>query len=234
MKKFIVLLLAALLIAGVFISCKQDPPTYTVSFNNNGGKGSMDSISGKAGTNVTIPAGTGDIYNQNYRFISWNTKEDGSGTEYESEDVIEKIQANVTLYAQWESLFEVLEGTNWTCTTTAGALDMDMDDPPISVSDIINVRMSTDDEGGFSITFNHATYGDLATVSGTYSFNAGSETDGVMDGTMTYNPPIGGSDPVSGTIHIVDDNQITIYVTKVDEKTYNPPLEIALSRPEID
>lgn len=234
MKKFIILLLALLVIGGVFISCKQEPPTYTISFDGNGGTGSMESLSVKAGTNATLPMGTGDIYKQNFRLNSWNTAADGSGTKYKGEDVIENVQANLTLYAQWESLFEVLEGTNWTYSTNAGALDLDMDDPPISGDDTINVRMSTDDEGGFSITFNHATYDDLATMSGTYSFNAGSETDGVMDGTMTYNPPIGGSDPVSGTIHIVDDNQITIYVTKVDEKTYNPPLEIALSRPEID
>jgi len=194
----------------------------------------MDSISGKAGTNVTLPAGTGDIYKLNYRFISWNTKEDGSGTEYEGEDVIENIQADLTLYAQWESLFEVLEGDDWSCTTTAEALDMDYNPP--APSDVIVVTMTTVDDGSFAIVFNDTSiiptlY--LATVEGTYSLNEKSETDGVMSGTLTYNPGTGyDPDDVSGTVHIVDDNEIIIFVTNVGDTSYDPPIQIDLTRPE--
>ena len=236
MKKILIMLLALLVIGGVFISCKPEPPTYTVSFNNNEGTGSMDSISGKAGTNVTIPAGTGDMYKQNYRFICWNTEEDGDGTDYVGEEVIENIQADLTLYAQWESLYEILESDDWTCTTTAEALDMDNEYIP--ATDVIIVTMTTDDDGSFSITFTDTTKFaptdlHLSTVEGTYSFKAGSETEGSLSGTMTYNPDFHyDPDAVIGTLYLVDDYHITIDVTEVGEDPYDPPIRVIMSRPE--
>ena len=36
-----------------------------------------------------------------YQFLGWNSKPDGSGDWYQPEDVIERIMADLTLYAQW-------------------------------------------------------------------------------------------------------------------------------------
>lgn len=37
-----------------------------------------------------------------YRFLGWNTMPDGSGTSYDAENTYYSIEANITLYAQWE------------------------------------------------------------------------------------------------------------------------------------
>ena len=37
-----------------------------------------------------------------YSFVGWNTAADGSGTSYEAGAKIEKLEAPVTLYAQWK------------------------------------------------------------------------------------------------------------------------------------
>ena len=44
---------------------------------------------------------------EGYDFLGWNTKSDGSGTDYHSESVIE-LTDDITLYAQWEK--KSLEG----------------------------------------------------------------------------------------------------------------------------
>ena len=36
-----------------------------------------------------------------YQFLGWNSNPDGSGDWYQPEDVIERIMADLTLYAQW-------------------------------------------------------------------------------------------------------------------------------------
>lgn len=73
-------------------------PTYTVSYNANGGSGAPASQSGKWGATVTLsstaPTRTG------YTFGGWNTKADGTGTNYAKGGKL-TTKANVTLYAKW-------------------------------------------------------------------------------------------------------------------------------------
>ncbi|MBR4732789.1 MAG: choice-of-anchor J domain-containing protein, partial [Lachnospiraceae bacterium] len=85
----------------VVIEDGGDVATYAVTYNANGGSGSMTDPASPyfVGTNVkvlgnafTAPAGKG--------FSSWNVEADGSGTSYQPGDVV-KITGNVTLYAQW-------------------------------------------------------------------------------------------------------------------------------------
>ena len=86
----------------------EERPTYTITFDANSGSGTMKSQT--VGENIscwlnyntfTAPAG--------YAFSHWNTKADGSGTNYYS-DKSYSFSGNVTLYAQWgksESSFDV-------------------------------------------------------------------------------------------------------------------------------
>lgn len=75
---------------------------YKVSFNSNGGSGSMDqqtfehTISEKINANTFTRVG--------YTFSGWNTKADGTGTSYTDQQSVVDITSNVetiTLYAQW-------------------------------------------------------------------------------------------------------------------------------------
>ena len=74
--------------------------TYTVSYNANGGTGTMtDSNSPySAGASVTVLDNT--FTKDGFSFDKWNTAANGSGTDYDEGDTF-TINANTTLYAQW-------------------------------------------------------------------------------------------------------------------------------------
>ena len=77
-------------------------PKYTVSFNANGGTGTMESVMTKVGTVYIVP--NCSFTRENYDFVEWNTKRDGTGTSYLAYDMILNGQENqvITLYAQWQ------------------------------------------------------------------------------------------------------------------------------------
>ncbi|SDW15264.1 Listeria/Bacterioides repeat-containing protein [Lachnospiraceae bacterium KHCPX20] len=71
--------------------------SYTVTFNANGGSGTMKSqiFTDKAALRANTFTRTG------YSFDGWNTKADGSGKSYLDEEII-MPRENMTLYAQWK------------------------------------------------------------------------------------------------------------------------------------
>ena len=77
------------------------PNTYTVNFDSNTGTGTMESIQYTYDTTETLPGNT--FIKQNYKFNSWNTKADGSGTKYTNEASVKNLTTSgtITLYAQW-------------------------------------------------------------------------------------------------------------------------------------
>lgn len=82
-----------------------DAPTYTVSYNANGGTGAPGSQTKTYGTNLTLsstkPTRTG------YTFLRWNTNNSGTGTNYDS-GASYTANAAVTLYAVWEAVKAVV------------------------------------------------------------------------------------------------------------------------------
>ncbi len=111
MRKIIAVLL---IVMGVFtlISCKQDPaaPTeYRITFNANGGSGTMDSMVVKVGDPVTLARG--QFTKGEEQFTGWNTKPDYTGDIYTDEDKFTP-GSDLTLYAQWvpADTFAVEEG----------------------------------------------------------------------------------------------------------------------------
>ena len=74
---------------------------YTLSFNSNGGSGTMQSITAVKGVSTTLPNVT--FTRTGYNFMSWNTKADGTGTKYyNSQNIV--LTSNLTLYAQWKEV----------------------------------------------------------------------------------------------------------------------------------
>lgn len=71
---------------------------YTITFNSNGGTGTVDPVSAFYGNVVVIPAG--GFEREGYTFTGWNTKSDGSGTEVESGQ--HTVTATLELFAQWK------------------------------------------------------------------------------------------------------------------------------------
>lgn len=90
----------------------------TITFNANGGSGSVAAISTYVGVANTIPSNS--LTCTGYTFNGWNTASDGSGTEYATGSTITP-SGNVTLYAQWKTTYVKPEIQNLLAFRVAGA-----------------------------------------------------------------------------------------------------------------
>lgn len=76
---------------------------YTVSYNSNGGSGSMDSQSFYPDDGESVTIKTNGFTRSGYSFVSWNTSSDGKGTTYSPGA---KFSGNgLSLFAQWKINF---------------------------------------------------------------------------------------------------------------------------------
>jgi len=99
-------------------ACKSDAgdppaaPTYTVTFNVNGGSGTAPAaMNVDIGSAITaLPNGTG-LSKPNGVFGGWNTMPDGTGDNYSAGSSF-KPTANITLYARWISGYMVTFNIN--------------------------------------------------------------------------------------------------------------------------
>ncbi len=85
---------------------------HTITFNANGGTGSMDVVRVKDGESITLS--TNEFTYAKAEFAGWNTAANGSGTAYADKGTV-KPTANITLYAQWEAPKDtgVADGHEW-------------------------------------------------------------------------------------------------------------------------
>ena len=82
---------------GLAVYAVWQPDTFTVDYNANGGKGTMDAQTATYGVPVTLNRNT--FTRDGYTFAGWKTQADG-GTGYADGAQITP-NANITLYAQW-------------------------------------------------------------------------------------------------------------------------------------
>ena len=73
---------------------------YTITFNANGGEGSMEPQRFEVGVETRLNANA--FTRKDYNFIGWNTAADGSGATYADEGAILELTGDMTLYAQWQ------------------------------------------------------------------------------------------------------------------------------------
>ena len=78
---------------------ETEPVNYTLSYNANGGSGSMSSQTVTEGQAAKLKTNT--FTKTGYYFTGWNTKANGSGTSY-SDGAYATFYGNTTLYAQWQ------------------------------------------------------------------------------------------------------------------------------------
>lgn len=77
------------------------PVTYTLSYDENGGTGTMEDQE-QTGASVTVAA-NGFTAPTGYKFHEWNDNRNGNGTDYDAGEGI-TLTADFTLYAIWEPL----------------------------------------------------------------------------------------------------------------------------------
>ena len=98
--------------------------TYTISeqslsYDANGGMGTMSAETGVAGKIVTVAQNK--FTRNNYTFTGWNTQADGKGTVYKAGDSFTLTDKDTVLYAQWsKNSGSAGTGTNGTAKPSAG------------------------------------------------------------------------------------------------------------------
>ena len=96
--------------ATITLYAQWKPISYTIRFNGNGA--SSGSMADMAMTYDTAKNLTANAFVKNAaEFIKWNTKADGSGTDYADKQVVKNLTTEngkvITLYAQWKNLREL-------------------------------------------------------------------------------------------------------------------------------
>ena len=81
------------------------PAQVNVSYDANGGTGTMESITGDVGSEIVI--GQNGFARSGYTFTGWNTQADGKGTAYKPGDSFTLTDEDTVLYAQWSKLVTV-------------------------------------------------------------------------------------------------------------------------------
>ena len=87
----------------------KDTNNYTIKYNVNDGSSNTFEQTSEVGKDVTINDGS-TLHRDGYKFIGWNTKQDGTGKSYEpgkqTESLTQTKDDVVNLYAQWEKIIE--------------------------------------------------------------------------------------------------------------------------------
>lgn len=89
--------------------------TFTVTYDGNGktsGSVPTDATKYNSGATVTVKGNTGSLAKTGYTFGGWNTKADGSGTNYTAGSGKFTITADTTLYAKWNPTYTVTYNGN--------------------------------------------------------------------------------------------------------------------------
>ena len=77
----------------------EAPKSYSLSFDPNGGSGSMGSMTVTEGQSTRLP--NNSFTREGYYFTGWNTRADGGGTSY-SDGGYATFYGSTILYAQWQ------------------------------------------------------------------------------------------------------------------------------------
>ena len=80
---------------------------YTVTYNGNGNTaGTVPADSGKyvASDTVSVKQNSGNLVKTGFAFIGWNTKADGSGTDYAVDGTFKMPASDLELFAKWTQM----------------------------------------------------------------------------------------------------------------------------------
>ena len=96
---------------------KNAPAQVNVSYDANGGTGTMKSITGDVGSKIVIEQN--GFARSGYTFTGWNTQADGKGTAYNPGNSFTLTDKDTVLYAQWsKNSGSTGTGTNGTAKPT--------------------------------------------------------------------------------------------------------------------
>ncbi len=111
----------AFIVDDVVFTYSSSVTTHTVTYHANVTGISDIEVEYEEGDDVTIAANT--FTNPGYAFTEWNTEADGSGDPYSPEDVINDIDDDWDLYAQWEESASTTGTINFGSATGSTAIN---------------------------------------------------------------------------------------------------------------
>ena len=180
-----------------YATSTTNTPTYTVTYNANGAEeGSVPAevASYDANASVTVLGNTGDLEKDDYTFAGWNTKADGTGTDYAAGDTF-TITADTTLYAKWTE--NAQDNTPTVTITPEGAGTVEL------AKDGYDLKITATANSGYE--FDYVSYSEYI-------------LDEWADSTRTNNPATIGYYYQNGTENFKD---ITIHFKSTASTTYN-------------
>ena len=177
---------------------------YTITFNANGGSGTMSALTVKEGASQKLTANS--FTRTGYIFTGWNTKADGSGTSYTNGQTITPT-SNLTLYAQWEKL---ISGTTFTTTVNGVSFKM------VGVEGGTFTMGATSEQGSDATSDETPTH--KVTLS-SYSIGETEVTQELWKAVMGSNPSYfsGNQNPVEQ----ISWNDCQTFITKLNQLTGN-------------
>jgi len=142
---------------------------YVVTFDNNGGSGTMDPASVNPGTGAfVVPACT--FTNGDWAFDKWNTKADGTGTDLVENDPM-TLTSDTTLYAQWRGVAKIGDTHYTTLNAAAAAVPVGT---PTTIEILTNLNFY--DIAGGNLTDKTITFTGVATDTLTLTNSAHAQT----------------------------------------------------------
>jgi len=106
-------------------------PDYTVTYNLNGGTGSVPIQPTLESGMTFVVAGARGFTGPDMLFKEWNTSADGSGASYNPGDIFAVASSNVTLYAIWSDARAIIVSTE-TVFNKVGVVTVRAADPSIT------------------------------------------------------------------------------------------------------
>ncbi len=96
-KRFLFLFL----IIGLLLGCPDgNKNSFEVTFDSNGGSGSMGALTVKEGESVKLSKN--EFTRSGYSFLGWSKDKSATTATYSDEDSVENVSENLTLYAVWK------------------------------------------------------------------------------------------------------------------------------------
>lgn len=155
------------------LTIDTDPISYTIKFDGNGANGGSTAsmqMNYDSSKNLT-PNG---FTRNNYSFVNWNTKPDGTGTSYANKQLVKNLSSKdgqvITLYAIWKSVATypvdvnpIIQGTTYNAGLDGFTFDVYANDQKVATNVIdfyktypqgTKIRVKANYREGYNITAN--------------------------------------------------------------------------------
>jgi uncharacterized repeat protein (TIGR02543 family) len=107
MKRFLPVFMTLIYLLSLFGCQTVKAQTSRVQYDGNGSTGGTPPVDANQylpGQNAVVMGNLGELVKQDSSFAGWNTKADGSGTQYQPGAALFMASYSVTLFARWKAL----------------------------------------------------------------------------------------------------------------------------------